>query len=39
LSTFLATAFGIGALVESSVAAFTTLKLGGCYLIYLGVSR
>jgi threonine/homoserine/homoserine lactone efflux protein len=34
----IAIAFGIGALVESSVAAFTTLKLlGGCYLIYLGV--
>lgn len=34
----IAIAFGIGALVEQSVAAFTTLKLlGGCYLIYLGV--
>ena len=34
----IAVAFGIGALVEQSVAAFTTLKLvGGCYLIYLGV--
>ena len=33
-----AIAFGIGALVEQSVAAFTALKLlGGCYLIYLGV--
>jgi threonine/homoserine/homoserine lactone efflux protein len=31
-------AFGIGALVERSVAAFTVLKiLGGCYLLYLGV--
>ena len=34
----IAIAFGIGALVEQSVAAFTTLKLlGGCYLLYLGV--
>ena len=33
-----AIAFGIGALVEHSIAAFTALKLlGGCYLIYLGV--
>ena len=31
-------AFGVGALAERSVAAFTTLKLaGGAYLIYLGV--
>jgi threonine/homoserine/homoserine lactone efflux protein len=31
-------AFGIGALVEQSVAAFTTLKLvGGGYLVYLGI--
>ena len=34
----IAVAFGIGALAEQSVAAFTTLKLvGGAYLIYLGV--
>jgi threonine/homoserine/homoserine lactone efflux protein len=34
----IAVAFGIGALVQQSVAAFTALKvLGGCYLIYLGV--
>jgi threonine/homoserine/homoserine lactone efflux protein len=33
-----AVGFGVGALVEQSVAAFTALKLlGGCYLIYLGV--
>jgi threonine/homoserine/homoserine lactone efflux protein len=33
----IAVAFGIGALVEQSVTAFTVLKLvGGCYLIYLG---
>jgi threonine/homoserine/homoserine lactone efflux protein len=33
----IAVAFGIGALVQQSVAAFTVLKLlGGCYLIYLG---
>lgn len=33
----IAVGFGIGALVEQSVAAFTVLKLvGGCYLIYLG---
>ena len=33
----IAVAFGIGALVQQSVAAFTALKLlGGCYLIYLG---
>ncbi|MBV9048843.1 MAG: LysE family translocator [Solirubrobacterales bacterium] len=33
----IAIAFGIGALVEQSVATFTALKLlGGCYLIYLG---
>jgi threonine/homoserine/homoserine lactone efflux protein len=32
-----AVAFGIGALVQQSVTAFTVLKLaGGCYLIYLG---
>lgn len=32
-----AVAFGIGALAEQSVAAFTTLKLaGGLYLVYLG---
>jgi threonine/homoserine/homoserine lactone efflux protein len=32
-----AVAFGIGALVEESVAAFTAVKLlGGCYLLYLG---
>jgi threonine/homoserine/homoserine lactone efflux protein len=31
-------AFGIGALVEQSAAAFNLLKLlGGCYLLYLGV--
>jgi threonine/homoserine/homoserine lactone efflux protein len=34
----MAVAFGIGALVEQSVTAFTVLKLvGGSYLIYLGV--
>src|SRR5437764_3665052 len=34
----MAIAFGIGALVEHSVAAFTVLKLlGGCYLLYLGL--
>lgn len=34
----IAIAFGIGALVEQSVAAFTVLKLlGGGYLIYLGI--
>jgi threonine/homoserine/homoserine lactone efflux protein len=34
----IAVAFGVGALAEQSVAAFTTLKLaGGAYLIYLGV--
>jgi len=33
----IAIAFGIGALIAQSVAAFTVLKiLGGCYLIYLG---
>lgn len=33
-----AIAFGVGAVVQKSVAAFTVLKLlGGCYLIYLGV--
>ena len=33
----IAVAFGIGALVQQSVTAFTVLKLaGGCYLIYLG---
>ncbi|HTW12665.1 MAG TPA: LysE family translocator [Solirubrobacteraceae bacterium] len=33
-----AVAFGIGALAEQSVAAFTTLRLaGGAYLIFLGV--
>lgn len=33
-----AVAFGLGALVERSVALFTVLKLAGaCYLIYLGV--
>ena len=32
-----AVAFGIGALAERSVAAFTTIKLvGGAYLVYLG---
>ncbi len=32
-----AVGFGIGALVEQSVTAFTAVKLvGGCYLIYLG---
>ncbi len=35
----IAVAFGIGALAEQSVAAFTALKLvGGAYLVYLGVS-
>ena len=34
----IAVAFGIGALAEQSVAAFTGLKLvGGTYLVYLGV--
>jgi threonine/homoserine/homoserine lactone efflux protein len=34
----IAVAFGVGAVAEHSVAAFTTLKLaGGAYLIYLGV--
>ena len=34
----IAVAFGIGTLVEDSMAAFTALKLaGGAYLIYLGV--
>jgi threonine/homoserine/homoserine lactone efflux protein len=34
----LSIAFGLGALVDQSVAAVTALKfLGGCYLIYLGV--
>ena len=34
----IAVAFGVGALAEQSVAAFTTLKLvGGAYLVYLGV--
>lgn len=34
----LAVAFGIGAIAERSVAAFTVLKLlGGAYLLYLGV--
>src|SRR6516225_5870480 len=34
----IAVAFGVGALAEQSVVAFTTLKLaGGAYLIYLGV--
>src|SRR6516164_415916 len=34
----IAVAFGVGALAERSVAAFTALKLaGGAYLIYLGV--
>src|ERR1700752_5527031 len=34
----IAVAFGIGALAEQSVAAFTALKLvGGAYLVYLGV--
>jgi threonine/homoserine/homoserine lactone efflux protein len=33
----IAIAFGIGAVITQSVAAFTVLKLlGGCYLIYLG---
>ncbi|HVT63729.1 MAG TPA: LysE family translocator [Mycobacteriales bacterium] len=33
----IAVAFGIGTLVEESVAAFTIVKLlGGCYLLYLG---
>jgi threonine/homoserine/homoserine lactone efflux protein len=33
-----AVAFGLGPLVERSVALFTVLKLGGaCYLVYLGV--
>ncbi|HEX3899423.1 MAG TPA: LysE family translocator [Mycobacteriales bacterium] len=33
----IAVAFGIGTLVEKSVAAFTIVKLlGGCYLLYLG---
>src|SRR5579859_158296 len=31
-------AFGLGVLIERSVALFTVLKLvGGCYLVYLGV--
>ncbi len=34
----IAVAFGVGALAERSVAAFTTLKLiGGAYLVYLGI--
>ena len=34
----LAVAFGLGPLVERSVALFTALKLAGaCYLVYLGV--
>jgi threonine/homoserine/homoserine lactone efflux protein len=34
----IAVAFGIGPLVERSVAVFTTLKLAGCcYLVFLGV--
>ncbi len=34
----LAVAFGIGALVEQSITAFTVLKVaGGCYLVYLGI--
>jgi threonine/homoserine/homoserine lactone efflux protein len=34
----IAVAFGVGALAEQSVAAFTTLKIvGGVYLLYLGV--
>ena len=34
----IAVAFGVGALAERSVAAFTALKLvGGVYLVYLGV--
>jgi threonine/homoserine/homoserine lactone efflux protein len=34
----IAVAFGIGALAEQSVAAFTVIKvLGGVYLIYLGI--
>ncbi len=34
----IAVAFGIGAVAEQSVAAFTALKLaGGAYLVYLGV--
>lgn len=34
----IAVAFGIGTLVERSVAAFTVVKLlGGCYLLYLGI--
>jgi threonine/homoserine/homoserine lactone efflux protein len=34
----IAVAFGIGALVQQSAAAFTVLKLaGGCYLVYLGI--
>src|SRR5580704_15733354 len=33
-----AVAFGIGTLVEKSVAAYTVVKLlGGCYLLYLGL--
>lgn len=33
-----AVAFGLGALVERSVAVFTVLKLiGACYLVYLGI--
>lgn len=36
-SVLFAVGFGIGALVEQSVTAFTAVKLvGGCYLIYLG---
>jgi threonine/homoserine/homoserine lactone efflux protein len=34
----IAVAFGVGALAEQSVAAFTALKIvGGAYLVYLGV--
>src|ERR1017187_736381 len=36
----MAVAFGVGALVERSVAIFTVIKLAGAaYLIYLGVQR
>lgn len=34
----LAVAFGVGAIIEESVVAFTVIKIaGGCYMIYLGI--